>query len=137
MSPECSPLTPASGSASASSGTAVAIGDIHDPSMSNALLPHQAFDVGLGGDGIAPSSGPRRSRKSRLYNLDRKAICCYARDHPDSRQEEIANRYGVERSTISKILKQKEKWLNMPEGDCAGTVKQRCVLFLRDCWHTF
>ena len=31
------------------------------------------------------------------------------------KQDQIASYFGVERSTVSKILKQKEKWLNMSE----------------------
>ncbi|TCD63250.1 hypothetical protein EIP91_005806 [Steccherinum ochraceum] len=60
--------------------------------------------------------GPRaKHRKQRLYNVDRKKICVYHRDHPNVKQEEIAKKFGVERSTISKILKQKLKWLSVPE----------------------
>lgn len=62
------------------------------------------------------SIGPNRvkQRKQRLYNTDRKAICQYHEANPTARQEDIAGRYGVERSTISKILKAKAKWLNVP-----------------------
>ncbi|KDQ25986.1 hypothetical protein PLEOSDRAFT_1106869 [Pleurotus ostreatus PC15] len=61
-----------------------------------------------------PSLAPPRAkqRKQRLFNVDRKAICQYHRDNPNARQEDIAARYGVERSTISKILKHRSKWLN-------------------------
>ncbi|KAH7913408.1 hypothetical protein BJ138DRAFT_1059082, partial [Hygrophoropsis aurantiaca] len=58
-----------------------------------------------------------KQRKQRLFNVDRKAICIYHQQNPNARQEDIAARYGVERSTISKILKNKTKWLNVPEDD--------------------
>ncbi|KAF9242582.1 hypothetical protein BU15DRAFT_72698 [Melanogaster broomeanus] len=45
------------------------------------------------------------------------AICLYHEENPNARQEDIAARYGVERSTISKILKHKTKWMNVPEDD--------------------
>ncbi|KAI0373755.1 CenpB-DNA-bind-domain-containing protein [Pilatotrama ljubarskyi] len=51
------------------------------------------------------------SKKKRLYNTDRREICMYARDHPGTKQEDIAHRFGVERSTVSKILKQRHRWL--------------------------
>ncbi|KIJ54393.1 hypothetical protein M422DRAFT_42551 [Sphaerobolus stellatus SS14] len=56
-------------------------------------------------------------RKQKLANSDRKAICLYARNHPSARQEDIAARYNVERSTISKILKNKERWLGCQDDD--------------------
>ncbi|KAG9121844.1 hypothetical protein FRC07_002031 [Ceratobasidium sp. 392] len=55
----------------------------------------------------------RRAGKQRLDDARRKEICTYARDRPKARQEDIALKYGVERSTISKILKNKDKWLTM------------------------
>jgi len=75
-----------------------------------------------------PSSGrpePSKSRrdnpplakhtKYRLRDADRKNICLYRLEHPYARQEDIGAAFGVERSTISKILKDKEKWLNLTE----------------------
>ncbi|CAE6409430.1 unnamed protein product [Rhizoctonia solani] len=55
----------------------------------------------------------RRANKQRLDDARRKEICSYARDRPKARQEDIAIKYGVERSTISKILKHKDKWLSL------------------------
>lgn len=65
-------------------------------------------------------------RKQKLANSDRKAICLYAKQHPSARQEDIAARYNVERSTISKILKNKERWLGCPDDD-AKVARKRCV----------
>lgn len=76
---------------------------------------------------VRPSTGPartstnshstspirRRANKQRLDDARRKEICTYARDRPKARQEDIALKYGVERSTISKILKNKDKWLTV------------------------
>lgn len=66
-----------------------------------------------------------KQRKQRLFNVDRKAICLYHMENPNARQEDIALRYGVERSTISKILKCKTKWLNVPEDDGMRVAKHR------------
>jgi len=38
-------------------------------------------------------------------------------DHPNARQEDIGTAFGVERSTISKILKDKDRWLNISDDD--------------------
>ncbi|KAH9038219.1 hypothetical protein EDB85DRAFT_528032 [Lactarius pseudohatsudake] len=48
-----------------------------------------------------------KPRKQRLFNHQRKEICLYHQENPGIRQEDIANKWGVERSTVSKILKQK------------------------------
>ncbi|KAJ7076511.1 hypothetical protein C8R43DRAFT_1179850 [Mycena crocata] len=55
-----------------------------------------------------------RKPNHRLSYVDRKALCIYHKENPNARQVDIARLYGVERSTISKILKNKTKWLNIP-----------------------
>ncbi|KAG7443102.1 CenpB-DNA-bind-domain-containing protein [Guyanagaster necrorhizus] len=71
------------------------------------------------------SGKTQKQRKQRLFNVDRKAICQYHRQHPDARQEDIASRYGVERSTISKILKHRVKWLSVPSDEELRISKHR------------
>ena len=51
----------------------------------------------------------------------------YSQKHPNARQEDIAAAYGVERSTVSKILKHKTKWLAISEGEDNQVAKHRCV----------
>jgi hypothetical protein len=69
----------------------------------------------------------QKQRKQRLFNVDRKAICIYHMQYPNARQEDIAQRYGVERSTISKILKHKTRWMNVPEAENLRVAKHRHV----------
>lgn len=76
-----------------------------------------------GGKDSEVPRGTTKSRKQRLYSRDRKNICIMARDNPHMRQEDIAARFGVERSTISKILKNKDRWLNVPETEECHVVK--------------
>lgn len=57
-------------------------------------------------------SGIKR-RSGKLSKLDRKMICEYAREHSSTSQTELGVMFGVERSTISKTLKEKEKWLSL------------------------
>lgn len=52
-------------------------------------------------------------------------ICQYQMEHPKMRQEDIAKAFHIERSTVSKILKQKEKWLSSPEEPQALMSKYR------------
>ena len=70
---------------------------------------------------------PTAKQKKRLVNRERKEICEYFLAHPNARQEDIAALYGVERSTVSKILKHKDKWLNIPEGENNLVAKHRYV----------
>jgi hypothetical protein len=74
------------------------------------------------------SPGKGKQRKQRLCNVDRKAICLYHQELPTARQEDIAAKFGVERSTISKILKNKSKWLNMPSHESERVSKHRPVV---------
>jgi len=74
---------------------------------------------------VGPVVPRAKQRKQRLFNVDRKAICVYHQENPNARQEDIAARYGVERSTISKILKHKTKWMNVPEDDDMRVAKHR------------
>ncbi|KAF9267516.1 CenpB-DNA-bind-domain-containing protein [Marasmius fiardii PR-910] len=71
-----------------------------------------------------PQTRPKQ-RKQRLFNVDRQAICQFHLDHPTARQEDIANRFRVERSTISKILKHKAKWLNVKPEEGLKVAKHR------------
>lgn len=92
-------------------------------SSSASAPPPQNSPVPLGP--APPVVNRPKHRKQRLYNVDRKKICIYSRDHPNVKQEEIARIFGVERSTISKILKHKQKWLNVPEETPVLLARQR------------
>ncbi|TFK52288.1 hypothetical protein OE88DRAFT_1724991 [Heliocybe sulcata] len=78
---------------------------------------------------MSPVIGRQKHRKQRLFNVDRRAICVYANQNPHLRQEDIAAQYGVERSTISKILKQKARWLNVPADEELKVAKHRPTKF--------
>ncbi|KAL2201290.1 hypothetical protein P885DRAFT_65561 [Corynascus similis CBS 632.67] len=60
---------------------------------------------------IQTTSQPRKT----LTDDDRRAMCRYAEDHPTAKQTDIGARFGVERSTVSKVLRNKEKYLNSEE----------------------
>jgi hypothetical protein len=82
-----------------------------------------------------PSSRPivrEKHKKHRLRDVDRKSICVYHLTHPNARQEDIGAYFGVERSTISKILKEKDRWLSISEEDeCDQSAKHRYLEFPR------
>lgn len=57
----------------------------------------------------SPKKGLRKTTK--LTNQDRKNICLHREAHPSIKQDLIGEIFGVERSTVSKILKNKDRWL--------------------------
>lgn len=59
----------------------------------------------------------QRGTSRKLANSDRKAICLYREQHPTMKQDHIGEIFGVERSTVSKILKNKDKWLAIKDDD--------------------
>ncbi|QRW15129.1 Tc5 transposase DNA-binding domain protein [Ceratobasidium sp. AG-Ba] len=90
---------------------------VHSATMMSAGLSHSIDPMGRPDRSSTTSHSVspirRRAGKQRLDDARRKEICTYARDRPKARQEDIALKYGVERSTISKILKNKDKWLSV------------------------
>ncbi|MBW0548854.1 hypothetical protein O181_088569 [Austropuccinia psidii MF-1] len=79
--------------------------------------------------GSTPSGRPppkTSRRQSKLNNLDRRRICEYAAAHPKATQEDIAVQWGIDRSSVSKILKYREKWLSIsPTARAAKVIKHR------------
>lgn len=70
---------------------------------------------------IAPpiASQPRKT----LTDDDRRRMCQYHIDNPAMKQTEIGALFGVERSTVSKVLSRKDKWLN-PEDRSSSPIKK-------------
>ncbi|KAJ5774363.1 DNA binding HTH domain Psq-type [Penicillium paradoxum] len=57
-------------------------------------------------------STPRRT----LTDEDRRQMCIYHEENKTAKQTDIGALFGVERSTVSKVLRQKEKYLNPDDG---------------------
>ncbi|KAJ5746413.1 hypothetical protein N7520_011595 [Penicillium odoratum] len=55
---------------------------------------------------------PRRT----LTDEDRRQMCLYHEEHKTAKQTDIGALFGVERSTVSKVLRQKEKYLSPNDG---------------------
>ncbi|EIT72711.1 Tc5 transposase DNA-binding domain-containing protein [Aspergillus flavus] len=58
------------------------------------------------------NSTPRRT----LTDDDRRRMCLYHEENKTAKQTDIGAIFGVERSTVSKVLRQKEKYLNPDDG---------------------
>ncbi|PWZ02616.1 hypothetical protein BCV70DRAFT_155886 [Testicularia cyperi] len=93
-------------------------------STSEELYFHELGSMGL------PASLRINKQKKKLRNIDRKLICEFSEASPNAKQDTIASHFGIERSTVSKILKQKDKWLAIdPDSDLARIAKHRAVKF--------
>ncbi|KAF2102151.1 CenpB-DNA-bind-domain-containing protein [Rhizodiscina lignyota] len=76
----------------------------------------------------ATSTGSARQTptpRKTLTDLDRRRMCLYAEEHPNVKQTEIGAMFGVERSTVSKVLRQKEKYLYQDDGSRSPARKQK------------
>ncbi|KAK2767476.1 hypothetical protein FQN54_003633 [Arachnomyces sp. PD_36] len=60
------------------------------------------------------SNGPTPRRT--LTDADRRRMCLYHEENPHVKQTEIGALFGVERSTVSKVLRQREKYLFPDDG---------------------
>ncbi|BEI82177.1 hypothetical protein CcaverHIS002_0300450 [Cutaneotrichosporon cavernicola] len=75
-------------------------------------------------NGPAPPAAGRRKRK--LMPEDKRRICeIYRNSQGKIRQEDIAKEYSVDRSTISKILNQEERWLDPEQSGSAAGLSRR------------
>ncbi|TFK83542.1 CenpB-DNA-bind-domain-containing protein [Polyporus arcularius HHB13444] len=76
--------------------------------------PHTPVSTSVGHPPVpsksASASGKVPMEKTRLWPVDRANICRYAEANPYRKHEEVAAHFGLERSTVSKILKHKGKW---------------------------
>ncbi|KAL1961340.1 hypothetical protein VTO42DRAFT_68 [Malbranchea cinnamomea] len=64
---------------------------------------------------------PRRT----LTDADRRRMCLYHEENPNVKQTEIGAMFGVERSTVSKVLRQKEKYLYSDDGNRSPIKKSK------------
>ncbi|EEQ83739.2 uncharacterized protein BDCG_00544 [Blastomyces dermatitidis ER-3] len=70
---------------------------------------------------ITTAPTPRRT----LTDNDRRRMCEYHERHPHVKQTEIGALFGVERSTVSKVLRQKEKYLCPDDGSRSPIKKSK------------
>ncbi|CAD6925966.1 unnamed protein product [Tilletia controversa] len=120
-----SPSRPLSSSSSSSSSLAA-----HHPRFHSAFAVRKAT---ASGELVSRQLGPIRTKhKSKILNYDRKKICEYHLDNPSHRQDDIAALFGIERSTVSRILKDQDGWLAMNnQSDAARIAKHRTGRRLR------
>ncbi|KAI4188189.1 MAG: hypothetical protein L6R41_002315 [Letrouitia leprolyta] len=62
-----------------------------------------------------PIPTPPSGRRT-LTDQDRRRMCQYHEENPTVKQTEIGSLFGVERSTVSKVLRHKDKYLHLDDG---------------------
>ncbi|KAL8996259.1 MAG: hypothetical protein Q9169_004190 [Polycauliona sp. 2 TL-2023] len=94
-------------------------------SSAPALTPRPILPLTTPNDSIpTPLSAPAaptpipipQSGRRTLTDQDRRRMCQYHEENPSVKQTEIGSLFGVERSTVSKVLRLKEKYLHPDDG---------------------
>ncbi|KAI2642913.1 hypothetical protein GGS21DRAFT_198125 [Xylaria nigripes] len=67
------------------------------------------------------TSQPRRT----LTDQDRRDMCKFADENPGVKQHDIGLRFGVERSTVSKVLRRKDQYLNQEDRNASPVKKNK------------
>ncbi|KAI0405687.1 hypothetical protein F4802DRAFT_606700 [Xylaria palmicola] len=67
------------------------------------------------------TSQPRRT----LTDQDRREMCKFADENPGVKQHDIGLRFGVERSTVSKVLRRKDQYLNQEDRSASPVKKNK------------
>jgi hypothetical protein len=86
-------------------------------------IPQAPTPVVKGNGTKLPAIHAAPSPRKTLTDNDRRRMCQYHEDNPSVKQTEIGAMFGVERSTVSKVLRQKDKYL-FPEDRSQSPVKR-------------
>ncbi|PGH17335.1 hypothetical protein AJ79_01219 [Helicocarpus griseus UAMH5409] len=73
----------------------------------------------------APISSSAPTPRRTLTDTDRRRMCQYHEENPHVKQTDIGAMFGVERSTVSKVLRQKEKYLYPDDGSRSPIKKSK------------
>ncbi|CAG9951244.1 unnamed protein product [Clonostachys rosea f. rosea IK726] len=58
---------------------------------------------------------PAGARRGALSIVEKRAICLYSQENPSTRQEDIGVLFGVVKSTVSRTLGHKERYLKLEQ----------------------
>ncbi|KAH9922416.1 uncharacterized protein B0H18DRAFT_518867 [Fomitopsis serialis] len=75
-----------------------------------------------------PHPRPRAARKP-VYASDKKAICELHSSHPGITHQQIADRIGVNKTTVTRILQRKERWLRSRHVEGLKFARKRVVKY--------
>ncbi|KAF4631798.1 hypothetical protein G7Y89_g6336 [Cudoniella acicularis] len=86
-------------------------------------IPPASAPVVKGNGTKLPAIHATPTPRKTLTDSDRRRMCQYHEENPSVKQTEIGAMFGVERSTVSKVLRQREKYL-FPEDRSLSPVKR-------------
>lgn len=96
---------------SAAAGTPASTALVQSPTAPGPR--HLGFGLASGAFGSAQRF--LLKRKPKLTDYDRKQMCLYHQANPGCRQDVIAKMYGIDRTTVSKVLRHSDKYLSMED----------------------
>ncbi|RMZ92238.1 hypothetical protein DV736_g521, partial [Chaetothyriales sp. CBS 134916] len=88
-------------------------GTYQPPTLLPALPPQTPISASTASD-ATPTSAKTSTSRRKLTDEERRQMCLEAEQNPTMKQTQIGAKFNVERSTVSKILRQKERYINPP-----------------------
>ncbi|KPI36742.1 uncharacterized protein AB675_11792 [Cyphellophora attinorum] len=85
----------------------------YQPPVLAAAPIHTPLSAGTISD-VTPTSAKSNTSRRKLTDEERRQMCLEAEQNPSMKQTQIGAKFNVERSTVSKILRQKDKYINLP-----------------------
>jgi hypothetical protein len=77
-------------------------------------------------EGTSSRFGSKKGRKLvALTNIQKKELCEYKIANSNKTYEEISKKFGIGKSTVGDIIKEKEKWLAITESSAATKKRDR------------
>ncbi|KAJ4512486.1 hypothetical protein HRR83_007002 [Exophiala dermatitidis] len=82
------------------------------------------------GSDVTPTSAKTTTSRRKLTDDERRQMCIEAEQNPTMKQTQIGAKFNVERSTVSKILRQRDKYMNpqVKDESSSPTKKSRAKL---------
>jgi|GraSoiStandDraft_36_1057302.scaffolds.fasta_scaffold45747_1 hypothetical protein len=68
--------------------------------------------------------GNKKRKLITLTNIQKKELCKYKADNPSKSYEEVGKKFGVGKSTVGDIIREKEKWLAVTESSTDANKKR-------------
>ncbi|CAB4380989.1 unnamed protein product [Rhizophagus irregularis] len=74
----------------------------------------------------------KASKRKSLSFVQKKELCEWIRDNPSYNQNDLAKKYDISKLQVSRILKEKEKWLciNIANKELSNQKRDRGAKFL-------
>ncbi|KIX02005.1 uncharacterized protein Z518_07944 [Rhinocladiella mackenziei CBS 650.93] len=98
------------------------------PSYQTPILPAGPLQTPLSAStasDITPTSAKTTTSRRKLTDDERRQMCIEAEQNPTMKQTQIGAKFNVERSTVSKILRQRDKYMNpQPKEESASPGKK-------------